>query len=104
MDTLPFDVCDGVPLASLVDNHDAKDPSDGEAVPEILRAPTLKLGDPVDEAEPLGAEPEVKQSAEPVGLADAPTSENVEVKQSEVACVGSETPGFDAMKHQAHTG
>jgi hypothetical protein len=99
MDTLPFDVYDSVPLTSIVDNHDAKVPSDVEPVDEILRAPTLKLGDPVDETGPPGAEP-----GEPVGVADVPTPalENVEDKQSGAACIDSGTPGFDAMNHQAH--
>ena len=99
MDTLPFDVYDSVPLTSIVDNHGAKDPSDVEPVDEILRAPTLKLGDPVDETGPPGAEP-----GEPVGVADVPTPalENVEDKQSGAACIDSGTPGFDAMNHQAH--
>lgn len=100
MDTLPFDVYDSVPLDSVVDNQDVKDSSDAEPVDELLRAPTLKLGDPVDEIGPPAAEP-----AKPVevGVADVPASANVEVKQSGVVSGGSGTSGFDAMDHQAHS-
>eukprot|EP00435_Cladocopium_sp_Y103_P018844 s428_g4.t1 len=101
MDTLPFDVYDSVPMTAIVDNNDAQNPSHEEPVDEILRAPTLKLGDSVDETEGLGVPtPPEAEPAEPAGVVDVPTSEDVSVKQSG-ACVGSGTPGFDAINHQA---
>ena len=96
VDTLPYEPYDTVPLEMLVDRES---PKETEATDPILRAKTLKLGDPVDDVVPEpSSHPASKPEATGVDVPQALESSDGQPSEGE----GGKQPGFDAMNHQAY--